>query len=990
MNRLFSIPSYILFAFLFIITFSIINCGGGSGGGETSTSNNNPTVVTGGETVSGEISAADGGSLALSDGTKISIPPKALTSDTEISMGVISASDSTYFNKTVRLSPSGLTFNEPVTLETPKPSDVNETFIEGYVYSEDIGEFHDEYEILKQEPLVIDVVNNKIQTQVNHFSDYTFFGAEPLYVIFQLPSNYLMPGDIEYNLNKYNMWATGHTRMFLGFDDTVSANTFLTEGKKTALQSIITNTSMSEYSVENSAVYPKNQFIHSTDWNSPEGINRNGVYIESEVSFRDKRAIDENMYMGAKRRMDLAWGERLAIASYAVGLEGSPYAAWVSLSGGVDPGIELLRTGYTCTGLIEASYENIGKGLTFADDVEISPLNPAFGNPIPVQQFGSKHLEDINEIFVFEGEHIKIPVYGALRSSTNIDYLGFLPPGFDVDNYVPKSYKTIQVTAFATTDNMALGLGFINGAINWQADSKLNGKPWEITFTARGMYNGEEYTKSRKLTIHVIGDKPQIPKSVNAESGDLFVDLSWIPVTGATSYNVYWSTSSEVGLGDNKIIIDSDNASNETIEYTHTELNNGQKYYYVITAENSFGESDPSEPVSTEPSAPDSTPAIPRLTANGGDRQVTLIWNTISKADSYNIYWSTSSGVGLGDNKIEISTESTSSYIHSNLVNGTTYYYRITAENTAGPSALSAEVFATPQEIISAPDASTGVSASAGEGTVTISWNSVTGANSYNIYWSQTPGTASSGTKISNVTSTSYIHRNLTAGTTYYYVVTAQNAGGESIPSSPEVNATPISDNSDLCPRLSITFEPNPVRDPEFTEDDGFWNWYMTMNIYNPGPGSSTFVGLGHDWEDCYTDVDSCSFGTNDFTSNFTDCPGVPSEGVIAPGENYCSGWWIASQDVATTARVRVWHETPSGRICPPATSEVLNLLRSDSVIGGTPGESCGTVDIYDCAGTCVDESIVSRWIGDGQCDDGSSGIDLQCSAFNNDGGDCD
>ncbi|MBI3585179.1 MAG: hypothetical protein HY096_14680 [Nitrospinae bacterium] len=88
----------------------------------------------------------------------------------------------------------------------------------------------------------------------------------------------------------------------------------------------------------------------------------------------------------------------------------------------------------------------------------------------------------------------------------------------------------------------------------------------------------------------------------------------------------------------------------------------------------------------------------------------------------------------------------------------------------------------------------TGASGTVGGSTTTaasttISWNSVSGATSYNIYWSTTSGvTTSNGTKITNATSP-YTHTGLTSGTTYYYVVTAVNSSGESSVSS-QVSAT--------------------------------------------------------------------------------------------------------------------------------------------------------------------------------------------------------
>ena len=53
------------------------------------------------------------------------------------------------------------------------------------------------------------------------------------------------------------------------------------------------------------------------------------------------------------------------------------------------------------------------------------------------------------------------------------------------------------------------------------------------------------------------------------------------------------------------------------------------------------------------------------------------------------------------------------------------------------------------------------------------------------------------------------------------------------------------------------------------------------------------------------------------------------------------------------------------------------------------PGLSCGTSRVYDCAGNCVESGVANAWIGDSYCDDGTYGMVLNCSAFQNDGGDC-
>ena len=102
--------------------------------------------------------------------------------------------------------------------------------------------------------------------------------------------------------------------------------------------------------------------------------------------------------------------------------------------------------------------------------------------------------------------------------------------------------------------------------------------------------------------------------------------------------------------------------------------------------------------------------------------------------------------------------------------------------------------------------APTDVSATAGNGKVTISWNTVSGATSYNIYWSTTAGvTKTNGTKITNATSP-YSHTGRTNGTTYYYIVTAVNTSGESVASA-QVSATPTNIPTPLQIQVHISRE---------------------------------------------------------------------------------------------------------------------------------------------------------------------------------------
>ncbi len=86
------------------------------------------------------------------------------------------------------------------------------------------------------------------------------------------------------------------------------------------------------------------------------------------------------------------------------------------------------------------------------------------------------------------------------------------------------------------------------------------------------------------------------------------------------------------------------------------------------------------------------------------------------------------------------------------------------------------------------PPAPTGLTATAGNQQIALSWSASLTATSYNVERS----TASGGpyTTVGSATTTSFTNTGLTNGTTYYYVVSAVNAAGSG-PSSNQVFATP-------------------------------------------------------------------------------------------------------------------------------------------------------------------------------------------------------
>jgi fibronectin type 3 domain-containing protein len=273
-----------------------------------------------------------------------------------------------------------------------------------------------------------------------------------------------------------------------------------------------------------------------------------------------------------------------------------------------------------------------------------------------------------------------------------------------------------------------------------------------------------------------------IPTGVSAFAGDRQATIVWTPVSGAISYNIYWSTFPGVTPTGGYFI------SGASDPYTLKDLVNGTSYYFVVTAVYAAGESVASTEVSAVPAltTPPVAPAAPTgvsATLVGG--QATIAWTPVSGANFYNVYWSTTPGVTAASGT-QI-TGATNPYTQTLQTNGVTYYYVVTAVNNNGESAASTQVSATPTAPPSAP---TGVTATPASGQATISWSPVSGATSYHIYWSTTTGvTPAHGTQITVLTSP-YTQTLLTNGTTYYYVVTAVNGNGESLPSN-QVGTSP-------------------------------------------------------------------------------------------------------------------------------------------------------------------------------------------------------
>ncbi len=197
-----------------------------------------------------------------------------------------------------------------------------------------------------------------------------------------------------------------------------------------------------------------------------------------------------------------------------------------------------------------------------------------------------------------------------------------------------------------------------------------------------------------------------------------------------------------------------------------------EDYYHIIRHITGTGFSPP-------PPQPPAAPADPIATAGYG--QATFTWTASAGATNYNVKRSTTSG-----GETTIASTAGTSYTDTSVLDGTTYYYVVSALNVGGEGPNSIEVSIMP---LFSPAPNNLTVTATNFGLISLAWAPSAGATSYNL--KRSPSSGGPYATIISTASTSYNDTNVVNGTTYYYVVTAVNAGGENPTNSNEVNATP-------------------------------------------------------------------------------------------------------------------------------------------------------------------------------------------------------
>ena len=369
--------------------------------------------------------------------------------------------------------------------------------------------------------------------------------------------------------------------------------------------------------------------------------------------------------------------------------------------------------------------------------------------------------------------------------------------------WAPQVHATVSATlaapvliATAGPGQISLDWQLVTGADSYELWAWESAAGWQqlddgsltnLSFTHSGLTAGTTYFYTVRALSAAGAQSPwseQVPATVTvamaapvltATPGLGEVTISWQPVTDAASYEL-WMRHSDTAW--HQI----DDGSLTDTSLAHDGLTTGMTYSFTGRAVSASGHKSPWSP-QVDITVSD-TLAAPVLTATAGAGQIMLTWQPVSGADSYELWaWESAAGwLQLDDGSL-----TATSFTHSGLTAASTYFYTSRALSADGQqSQWSEHVNATAAAALAAPV----LTATAGPGQITLTWQPVSGAATYELWaWEDAAGWQ----RLDDgaLTGTSFIHSGPTAGTTYYYHVRALAADGAEGPWSERVDATP-------------------------------------------------------------------------------------------------------------------------------------------------------------------------------------------------------
>ncbi|MBN1499402.1 MAG: DUF4959 domain-containing protein [Spirochaetes bacterium] len=220
---------------------------------------------------------------------------------------------------------------------------------------------------------------------------------------------------------------------------------------------------------------------------------------------------------------------------------------------------------------------------------------------------------------------------------------------------------------------------------------------------------------------------------------------------------------------------------------TFSSLTNATLYTFTIKTIDDTGNKSAGNTASATPQTVDITPPheVSDLTATSGDGMVTLNWNDPTDSDFVKVQITFSPG---GTSPVEVS-KGVKTKLFPSLTNGTTYTFTVKTIDGTGNKSVGSTASATPQTVdITPPHEVSDLTATAGNGMVTLNWNDPTDSDFAKVEITFSPGGASPVNVSKGVKTKTF--SSLMNGTSYTFTIktidgTGNKSAGLTVTSAP-------------------------------------------------------------------------------------------------------------------------------------------------------------------------------------------------------------
>jgi hypothetical protein len=408
-----------------------------------------------------------------------------------------------------------------------------------------------------------------------------------------------------------------------------------------------------------------------------------------------------------------------------------------------------------------------------------------------------------------------------------------------------------------------------------QTPTTVSGSPPGTSTTISGLTNGTAYTFAVSAT-NTIGTgpastpsaavtpsapTPAAPTGVSATAGNGSATVTWTaPANGGSPITSYTVTPFIGSTAQTPTTVSgSPPATNTTI----SGLTNGTAYTFTVSATNANGTGPASTPsTAVTPSAPAPPSAPTNVSATAGNASATVTWTAPANGGPITSYTVTPfiGSTAQTPTTVNGSPPATSTTV-SGLTNGTAYTFTVSATNANGTGPASTPSPAVTPSAPVPPSAPTNATATAGNGSASVSWTAPANGGSPITSYTVIPFIGSSPQTPTTVNgsppATSTTVSGLTNGTAYTFTVSATNAVGTGLPSAASNAVTPtaaptpafvqqISAHSSGVSSLTLKPNANVVSGNRLIVEVGVWSGGGATTSSVTDSAGDTYVELLH------------------------------------------------------------------------------------------------------------------------------------------------